>query len=86
MCVTFLATEDELAGVDALSSDEQLGPFLEPVRVTEGHLGKWSSTAGVMNDVLNKTEAFFFFKKGFSFNKPLNGLCAKDLTFTIPLM
>lgn len=50
--VTLLATEDELAGVDALSCDEQLSPFLEPVRVTEDHLSERSSTARVMDDVL----------------------------------
>lgn len=56
VCVTFLATEDELAGVDALSCDEQLRPFLEPVRVAEDHLGEWSSAAGVVDDVLRERE------------------------------
>lgn len=38
--------------MNTLSSNEQLGPFLKPVRVTEGNLGKGSASARIMNDVL----------------------------------
>lgn len=40
--------------MDALSGDEELGPLLEAVRVTEGHFGQGSSTAGVMDDILRE--------------------------------
>lgn len=51
--LTLLAAVDELSSVDALSSDEELRSLLEAVRVTEGHFGQGSATAGVMNDILN---------------------------------
>ena len=51
--LTLLAAVDELSGVDALSSDEEFRPLLEPVWVTESNLGKRSSTAGVVDDVLS---------------------------------
>lgn len=38
--------------MDTLGSNEKLGSFLKPVRVTEGNLGKGSASAGIMNDVL----------------------------------
>lgn len=38
--------------MNTLSSNEQLGPFLKPVWVTEGNLGKGSTSARIMNDVL----------------------------------
>lgn len=80
--ITFLATEDELASVDALGCDEQLGPFLEPVGVTKDHLSEWSSAARVMDDVLKEMEAFIE-----SFTKAVNRISLnKSLTFTIPLM
>lgn len=50
--LTFLATVNKLTGMDTLSSNEQLGPFLKPVRVTERYLGKGSTSARIMNDVL----------------------------------
>ena len=52
--LTLLAAVDELSSVDALSSDEQLCPLLEAVRVTEGHFGQGSTTAGVMDDILRR--------------------------------
>lgn len=42
--------------MDALSSNEQLSPLLEPVGVTESHLGKGSTTARVMDNVLRETK------------------------------
>lgn len=54
--LTLLATVDELAGVDALGSDEELRPLLEAVGVTEGHLGQGSATAGVMDNILDNRE------------------------------
>lgn len=50
--LTFLATVNKLTSVNALSSNEQLGSFLKPVRVTEGNLGKGSTSARIVNDVL----------------------------------
>lgn len=50
--LTFLATVDELSGVDTLSSDEELCPLLETVWVTEGNLGQGGATAGVVDDIL----------------------------------
>lgn len=50
-----LATVDELAGVHALGGDEELFLFLVPKRVTEGDLGKWSSTARIVNDIGDDT-------------------------------
>lgn len=38
--------------MNTLSSNEQLSSFLKPVWVTEGNLGKGSTSARVMNDVL----------------------------------
>lgn len=38
--------------MNPLSSDEQLGSLLKPVRVTECNLGKGSTSARIMNDVL----------------------------------
>lgn len=38
--------------MDTLSSNEKLGSFLKPVWVTEGNLGKGSTSARIMNDVL----------------------------------
>lgn len=57
--ITFLAAVDELPGVDAFSCNEQFCPLLEAVRVTEHHLRQRSSTARVMNNVLEK-QAFDF--------------------------
>lgn len=38
--------------MDTLSSNEQLGSFLKPVRVTEGNLGERSASARIVDDVL----------------------------------
>lgn len=38
--------------MNTLSSNEQLGSFLKPVRITEGNLGKGSASARIMDDVL----------------------------------
>lgn len=38
--------------MDTLSSNEQLSPFLKPVRVTECYLGKGSTSARIMNYIL----------------------------------
>lgn len=54
--LTLLAAVDELACVDSLSCNEQLSPLLEPVWVTENHLCQGSSTARVVNDVLESRE------------------------------
>lgn len=40
--------------MDPLSSDEELCPLLEPVRVTENHFGQGGATARVMDDVLSE--------------------------------
>lgn len=56
--ITFLPAVDELPSVDAFSCDEQFCPLLEAVWVTEHHLSQGSSTAGVMNNVLEE-KAFF---------------------------
>lgn len=40
--------------MDALSSDEELGPLLEAVWVTEGHFGQGSATARVMDNILTE--------------------------------
>lgn len=50
--LTLLATVDELSGVDALGSNEELRPLLEPVWVTEGHFGQGGTTARVVDNVL----------------------------------
>jgi hypothetical protein len=50
--LTLLAAVDELSGVDALSSNEEFCPLLEAVWVTESHLRKGCTTAGVVDDVL----------------------------------
>lgn len=52
VCFTLLATVDELAGMDALSCDEEFCPLLEAVWVTEGHFGQGSTTARVVDYVL----------------------------------
>lgn len=56
MSLTLLATVDELSGVDALCSNEELCPLLETVGVTEGYFGQGSTTAGVMDDILRVGE------------------------------
>lgn len=48
--LTFLATVNKLTGMDTLSSNEQLGPFLKPVWVTERYLGKGSTSARIDPD------------------------------------
>ena len=48
-----LAAVHKLAGVDALSSDEQLCPLLKTVRIPENHFGKGRSAARVVDDVLH---------------------------------
>lgn len=53
--LTLLATVDELSSVDTLSCDEELSPLLETVWVTESNLGQGSTTAGVVDDILDKT-------------------------------
>lgn len=52
--LTLLAAVDELSGVDALSSDEELCPLLEAVWVTEGDFGQGSTTAGVVDNILRR--------------------------------
>ena len=51
--LTLLAAVHKLAGVDALSSDEQLCPLLKTVRIPENHFGKGRSAARVVDDVLH---------------------------------
>jgi hypothetical protein len=46
---------DELAGVHALVGDEGLGDHLELVGVTELDLGEGSTTAGIVDDLLDDT-------------------------------
>lgn len=46
---------DELAGVHALVGDESLGDHLELVGVTELDLGEGSTTAGIVDDLLDDT-------------------------------
>lgn len=53
--LTLLATIDKLSGVDAFCSNEQLCPLLEAVWVTESHLGQRSTTAGIVDNILRKT-------------------------------
>lgn len=53
--LTFLATVDELACVDAFSSDEELSPLLKPVRVPERYLGQRGPASGIMNNILVKS-------------------------------
>lgn len=48
---------DELAGVHALVGDEGLGDHLELVRVAELDLGEGSTTAGIVDDLLDNTTA-----------------------------
>jgi len=48
-----LATVDKLASVHALSTDEELLAHLEPVGITELHNSKGSTTAGVVDDLLD---------------------------------
>lgn len=50
--LTLLAAVHELAGVDALSGDEQLRPLLKPVRIPEDDLGEGCAAARVVDDVL----------------------------------
>ena len=38
--------------MNTLSSNEQLSSFLKPVWVTEGNLGKGSTSARIMDDIL----------------------------------
>lgn len=40
--------------MDTLSGDEELGPLLEAVRITEGHFGQWGTTAGIVDDILGE--------------------------------
>lgn len=51
MC-TLLATVEELAGVHALGSDEQLRALLVAVRVSEHNASQRRSAARVVDDVL----------------------------------
>ena len=53
--VGLLTDVDELAGVHALSSDEKLLVLAVLVGVAEDNLGKGGATAGVVDDVLDKT-------------------------------
>lgn len=50
-----LATEDVLAGVGALGSQEVLGLVSVFVRIAEFNLGKGSSTSGIMDNALDDT-------------------------------
>jgi hypothetical protein len=50
-----LAGVDELAGVHALVGDEGLGDLLELVGAAEGNLGEGSTSAGVVDDLLDDT-------------------------------
>lgn len=86
--LTLLATVDELSSVDTLSCDEELSPLLETVWVTESNLGQGSTTAGVVDDILDKaikkhgSRTLSWFTRG---DPPtLEG--ALSVTFTIPLM
>lgn len=65
--ITFLAAVDELPSVDAFSCNEQFCPLLEAVWVTEHHLSQRSSTARVVNNVLEE-KAFLFFWYSFLLN------------------
>jgi len=46
---------NELAGVHALDGNEVFNSLLVPVRVSEDNLGKWGTSARVMNDVLDNS-------------------------------
>jgi hypothetical protein len=46
-----LAAVNELAGVHTLGRYEQLVLLLVPERVSEGDLGKWSSTTRIVNNI-----------------------------------
>lgn len=50
--LTLLAAVHELACVDALGGDEQLGPFFKPVWIPEDHLGEGRAAARVVDNVL----------------------------------
>ena len=50
-----LTSVDELAGVHALVGNEGLGDHLELVGVTELDLGEGSTTAGIVDDLLDDT-------------------------------
>jgi hypothetical protein len=52
---SLLTSVDELTSVDALVSNEGLLTLLVLVRVTENDLGKGSTTARVVNDLLDNT-------------------------------
>lgn len=80
---TLLATVNELAGVDALSSDEELGPFLEAVRVPEGHLGQGSAPAGVVDNILQNKHQL---NQCVKFSTRRFQIRACFSTFTMPLM
>lgn len=54
LSLTLLATVDELSSVDTLSCDEELSPLLESVWVAESNLGQGSTTAGIVDDILDK--------------------------------
>lgn len=96
--LTFLATVDELSGVDALCSNKQLRPLLESVGVTESHLGQGSTTARVVDNVLRETKVRSKADSVTQNKLPKRmhdkrnfGPCRKRifvraLTFTIPLM
>jgi len=53
--LSLLSAVDELAGVHALSGDEQLLPGLVPVGVAEVDDGQRSAATGVVDDVLHDT-------------------------------
>lgn len=50
--LTLFAAVHKLAGVDTLSSDEQLCSLLKTIRIPENHFGKGRSAARVVDDVL----------------------------------
>ena len=54
--LTFLSAVDELTGVHAFGCDEQFFAFLVPVGVAEVHDGERSTTARIVNDVLESNE------------------------------
>jgi len=49
------ASVDKLSSEHSLDGDEIFDSLLVPVRVSEDNLGKWSTSAGIMNNVLHNT-------------------------------
>ncbi len=52
---TFIAAIDKLASVETFYCYEVFNALSVSVRISEHHLGQWGATAGIVNDVLDKS-------------------------------